>query len=115
MKTRFDTSRDGLRDVRVFAYNECVGAAEFHHSLLDDLARFGSDCGTCPHAASHGSTLNTRIVNNVDDVVSLENQVLKHTFREAGFHHDALELERTSLSVRRVLHQDDIPGEHRRD
>src|SRR5262249_10214321 len=88
-----DSSRNRLRNVGVCADDECVGPSQFHHGLLDDFPRFGSDCGTCPHAAGYGSTLNTRIVNNVDDVVSLENQVLKDTFREAGFEHDLLELE----------------------
>src|SRR5262245_4702821 len=99
MKTSSDTSRDGLRDVRVFAYNKCVGASELHHSLLDDLTSFGSDCGTCSHAAGYRSTSNTPIIDDVDDVVSFENQVLKDTFREASFHHDPLELEGTSLRV----------------
>ena len=44
-------------------------------------------------SAGYGSTLNTPIIDDVDDVVSLENQVLKDTFREAGFQHDPLELE----------------------
>src|SRR5262249_17120918 len=115
MEPALDTSLDSLWYVSILADDECIGPAQLHHGLLDDFSGFGSDCGTCPHAAGYGSTLNARIVDNVDDVVSLENQILKDTFRESGFQHNALELERTSLSVRRVLHQDDIPGEHRRD
>src|SRR5262249_14080073 len=88
-----DSSRNSLRNVGVFADDECVGPSQLHHGLLDDLPRFGSDCGTCPHAAGYGSTLNTPIIDDVDDVVSLENQILKDTFRETGFQHDPLELE----------------------
>jgi hypothetical protein len=48
-----DSSRYSLRDVGVFADDKCVGPSEFHHGLLDNLPRFGSDCGTCPHAAGY--------------------------------------------------------------
>src|SRR5262249_44799158 len=87
-----DSSRNRLRNVGVFAGDGCVGPPQLHHGLLDDLPRFGSDCGTCPHAAGYGSTLNTPIIDDVDDVVSLENQILKDPFRETGFQHDPLEL-----------------------
>src|SRR5262249_61091623 len=87
------SSRNSLRNFGVFADDECVGPSQLHHGPLDDLPRFGSDCGTCPHAAGYGSTLNTPIIDDVDDLVSFENQVLKDTFREAGLQHDPLELE----------------------
>src|SRR5262249_18148801 len=88
-----DSSRNSLRNVGVFADDECVGPSQLHYGFLDYLPGFGSDCGTCPHAAGYGGTLNTPIIDDVDDVVSLENQILKDTFREAGFQHDQLELE----------------------
>src|SRR5262249_50859941 len=88
-----DSSRNSLRNVGVFADDECVRPSQLHHGLLDDLPRFA-------HAAGYGSTVNTPIIDDVDDVVSLENQVLKDTFREFGFQHDPLEFECTSLGVR---------------
>src|SRR5262249_55178126 len=88
-----DSSRNSLRNVGVFANDECVRPSQLHHGLLDDLPRFGRNRGTCPHAAGYGGTLNTPIIDDVDHVVSLENQILAHTFREAGFQHDPLELE----------------------
>src|SRR5262249_390434 len=88
-----DSSRNTLRNVGVFADGECVRPSQFHPRVLDDPPRFGSDCGTCAHAAGYGSALNTPIIDDVDDVVSLENQVLKNAFRETGFQHDPLELE----------------------
>src|SRR5262249_12748229 len=93
VEPRTDSSPNSLRNVGVFDDDECVGPSQFHHGLLDDLPSFGSDRGACPHAAGYGSTLNTSIIDDVNDVVSLDNQVLKDTFREAGFQHDPLELE----------------------
>src|SRR5262249_49808839 len=88
-----DSSRNRLRNVGVFADDECIRPPQLHHGLLDDFPGFGSDCGTCPHAAGDGCALNAPIIDDVDDVVSLENQILKDTFGEAGFEHDPLELE----------------------
>src|SRR5262249_47850370 len=51
-----DSSRNSLRNVGVFAHDECVRPSQLHHGLLDDPPRFGSYCGTYPHAAGYGST-----------------------------------------------------------
>src|SRR5262249_42977745 len=78
-----DSSRNSLRNVGVFADDECVGPSQLHHGLLQHLPPFGSDGGTCPHAAGYQSTLNTPIIDDVDDDISVEIQILNVAFREA--------------------------------
>jgi hypothetical protein len=84
---------DCFSDIRIFTDNEGVRSAQFHHCLLNDSACFGSNRRSRPYASCHGCPLNARVVDDIDDVISLQNQILKDAFREAGFEQDPLELE----------------------
>ena len=110
-----DTRRDGLRDVRIFQNDESIGAAQFHHGHFDHCTGFGGDCGAGADAPGNRGALDPLVINDVDDVFRLQNQILKHSFRKTGFQHHALQLKRTPLCVGRVLHQEDIAGQQRRN
>src|SRR5262249_52482856 len=115
MKTRSDTSVNSLWNVRIFTDDESIRSAQLHHGLLDDFPCLGGHGGARPHAPRYGSAPNTRVINDMDDIVSFEDQVLKDTFWKTGFKHDPLELKRTPLGVQRVFHENDIAGQYRWD
>src|SRR5262245_36416649 len=99
MESAFDTSRNSCRDVGVFENNKGIRAAQLHHCFLDDLSSLGGDRRTRTHAPRYGSSLDSRIIDDVDHVFPLEDQVLEDTLREARLQHHSLEFERTPLSV----------------
>src|SRR5262245_23840955 len=98
-KTTPDTGLDSFRNIRIVTNDKGIRPTQLHHGLFDDFTCLGGDCGTGADASSYGRTLNTRIINDIDDIVSLKDQVLEDTFRKTSFKHHALELERTPLRV----------------
>src|SRR5262249_31441281 len=115
MESALDTSRNRCWDVGVFENNKGIRAAQFHHCFLDDPSSWGRTRRTRTYASRYRSSLDSRIIDDVDHVSSLDDQVLEDTLREAGLQHHSLEFERTPLCVHRVLHEHNIAGQHGRD
>src|SRR5262249_30341962 len=107
-----NTSLDSFWNIRIVTHDKSIRPTQLHHCLLDDFPCFGGDCGTRSDASRYGRTLNPPVINDIDDIVLLEDQILEDTFRKTSFKHDALKLERASLRVPRVLHQDNIAGQY---
>src|SRR5262245_27365449 len=93
LKTPLNAGLDSFRNIPIVTDDKGIGPAQLHHCLLDDFPCFGGDCGTCSDASRYRGTLNTRVINYIDDIVRLEDQILEDTFRKTSFKHDALELE----------------------
>src|SRR5262249_28296964 len=115
MKSALDASLDSFWDIRIFTDDERIRSAQFHHRLLDDFPRLGGHGGARTHTPGYGSALNTRVIDDVDHVLSFEDEVLKHPFWKTGLQHDALELDGAPLRVPGVFHENDVAGQDRRN
>src|SRR5262249_43988850 len=115
MKAAPDGSLNSLRNVRILTDNEGIRSTQFHHGLLDDFPCLGGHGGARTYASRYRCALNPGGINDVDDIVSLDDQILKDPFRKTGLKHDSLELKRTPLRVHRVFHENDVAGQDRWD
>src|SRR5215470_10713668 len=99
LKTPPNTGRNSFRNIRIVTDDKGIGPTQLHHCLLDYFPCLGGDCGTCLDASRNRRTLNTRVIDDIYNIVPLEDQILEDTFRKTSFKHHALELERTPLRV----------------
>src|SRR5215470_2342156 len=93
LKTPPNTGRNSFRNIRIVTDDKGIRPAQLHHCLLDYFPCLGGDCSTCSDASRYGRTLNTQVINDIDDIVSLKDQILENTFGKTSFKHDAFELE----------------------
>src|SRR5262245_35944576 len=82
LKTPSDTGLDIFRNIRIVTDDKGIRPTQLHHCLLDDFPRLGGYCRTCTDASRYGRTLNTWVINDIDDIVSLKDQILEDTFRK---------------------------------